>query len=565
MFEMEQGVRQGGAISADLYKLYVNPLLNILCETGLGGQIGDIGCCAPTCADDVVIISNNPLELQILINIAANFSKREGYMLQPTKSVVLPISTSTKSIEIEEDFWNINNNPMSVVEHSTHIGIQKCQKNSTKLTAEENMKKARRSLYSLMGTGLHGKNGLDPETAITILNTYVMPILTYGLEILLPTGRILDSIHQFHKKMIKHILSLAKNTADPATNRAKFNKNEVPATCKVCCKEDETVSHFLIYNLKKVCCKEDETISHFLISCKALESERVSLLKSLREQYIKVLELLNINIEVDFIHVIINPFHLVNYCDNSLTRKLYTFINTHIEPACRTFIYKLNVHRYKLLNLGFISLQPRGDQTLVRTSPGSFNLTCPVQSRRVGGNKGIPPKYNRDVACSADFFAGGGVRSPTGETNLEEISNKSKANVLMTSVVGKTDIIGGTGKIVAAPSKYPASTPVNPQKTPEKSTMDVLREDLHLSDPEDSDDDGIYVKTTGPPKYSTNSYGYLVEEEQVYPTINSYKTYKGPVQSSSQQTVCRDELSEDNWMTQVTVRGIYNIFTSEKQ
>ncbi|VDI78956.1 Hypothetical predicted protein [Mytilus galloprovincialis] len=192
IFEIEQGVRQGGAISADLYKLYVNPLLNILSGTGLGGHIGDIGCCAPTCADDVAIISNNPMELQMLIDIAANFSKREGYTLQPTKSVVIPISTSTKSIEIDENYWNINKNPMPVVEHSTHIGIQKCQKNSAKLTAEENMKKARRSLYSLMGTGLHGKNGLDPGTAITILYTYVMPILTYGLEILLPSGRILD-------------------------------------------------------------------------------------------------------------------------------------------------------------------------------------------------------------------------------------------------------------------------------------------------------------------------------------------------------------------------------------
>ena len=336
-----------------------------------------------------------------------------------------------------------------------------------------------------MGTGLHGKNGLDPETAITILYTYVMPILTYGLEILLPSGRILDTIHQFHKKMIKQILSLAKNTADPAvyilsgslpmeaelhlkalslygnitradrstiewrlaerqlhlktnqsnswfiqikkiclkydildcqdflnnplgklqwkslitkkihtywndkihkeserysslkyisgeymakrihpilttntsncrdiiklpirtrfatgnyilqTNRAKFNQNDVSAVCRVCG-------------------KEDETISHFLISCTPLEAERMSLLKSLREQYIKVLELLNINmhdIDVDFIHVIINPYHLVNYCGTSLTSELCAFINIHIEPACRTLIYKLHLHRYKLLNL----------------------------------------------------------------------------------------------------------------------------------------------------------------------------------------------------------------------
>jgi hypothetical protein len=35
--------------------------------------------------------------------------------------------------------------------------------------------------YSLMGTGLHGENGLDPETSISLLKTYILPISTYGL------------------------------------------------------------------------------------------------------------------------------------------------------------------------------------------------------------------------------------------------------------------------------------------------------------------------------------------------------------------------------------------------
>jgi hypothetical protein len=49
-FIIEQIVRQGGALSADLYKVYINPLLDILSNTGLGGKIGNIYCCAPTCA-----------------------------------------------------------------------------------------------------------------------------------------------------------------------------------------------------------------------------------------------------------------------------------------------------------------------------------------------------------------------------------------------------------------------------------------------------------------------------------------------------------------------------------
>ncbi|VDI71556.1 Hypothetical predicted protein [Mytilus galloprovincialis] len=79
MFTIDQGVRQGGAFSADLYKIYINPLINILSTSGLGGRVGNINCCAPTCADDVALVSNNPLELQTMINIVLDFSKREGY------------------------------------------------------------------------------------------------------------------------------------------------------------------------------------------------------------------------------------------------------------------------------------------------------------------------------------------------------------------------------------------------------------------------------------------------------------------------------------------------------
>jgi hypothetical protein len=67
-----------------------------------------------------------------------------------------------------------------------------------------------------MGTGLHGENGLDPETSISLLKTYILPILTYGLEIVIPKGQILDGIQNYNKKPFRQVLSLAVNVADPA-------------------------------------------------------------------------------------------------------------------------------------------------------------------------------------------------------------------------------------------------------------------------------------------------------------------------------------------------------------
>ena len=67
-----------------------------------------------------------------------------------------------------------------------------------------------------MGADLHGENGLDPDTSIHLLQTYVIPLLVYGLEVVLPTEVFLDKLDRVHKNFIKQILSLPQNVADPA-------------------------------------------------------------------------------------------------------------------------------------------------------------------------------------------------------------------------------------------------------------------------------------------------------------------------------------------------------------
>ncbi|CAG2239659.1 unnamed protein product [Mytilus edulis] len=111
---------------------------------------------------------------------------------------------------------DLNGELMPVVDKTPHIGIQRAFKDSASATIEENLKKARRSLYSLMASGLHGENGLDPVTAISLVKTYILPVMLYGLETLLPSGKNLDLISKQYKKMLKQILSLTTNVADPA-------------------------------------------------------------------------------------------------------------------------------------------------------------------------------------------------------------------------------------------------------------------------------------------------------------------------------------------------------------
>ena len=106
---------------------------------------------------------------------------------------------------------------MPNVKYTTHLGIQRAVYSSLTVdeTINNNILKARRTCYSLMPVGLHGRNGLDPTTCIRLIKIYVLPVLTYGLEVLLPKQKHIDKLDMFLKKIVKQTLSLPTQTADP--------------------------------------------------------------------------------------------------------------------------------------------------------------------------------------------------------------------------------------------------------------------------------------------------------------------------------------------------------------
>ena len=69
-FEVLQGDhRQGGILSTDLYKLYVNPLFDRLTSSNIGLKIGNVVCNTSACADDIALMSRNEVDMQIQTNV----------------------------------------------------------------------------------------------------------------------------------------------------------------------------------------------------------------------------------------------------------------------------------------------------------------------------------------------------------------------------------------------------------------------------------------------------------------------------------------------------------------
>ena len=80
----------------------------------------------------------------------------------------------------------------------------------------ERIKSANRALYSLMGAGLHGLNGVNPLTASHLINIYVKPCLTYGLEALCLSENDMAKLEGFYKKTLRQIQHLPQSTGTPA-------------------------------------------------------------------------------------------------------------------------------------------------------------------------------------------------------------------------------------------------------------------------------------------------------------------------------------------------------------
>ena len=142
-FNILQGDRQGGILSADLYKIYIDPLLKQLQQSRSGMNIGYIECGATACADDITLNCTDPTEAPIMLNMAYNYSCIEQYKLQPQKSVVIQMESKKKS-RLNPIELKMKDTILSNVDTATHLGIQrsKTDKETIKNTVDENIKTA---------------------------------------------------------------------------------------------------------------------------------------------------------------------------------------------------------------------------------------------------------------------------------------------------------------------------------------------------------------------------------------------------------------------------------------
>ena len=212
---IKQGNGQGKLPSPDDYKLYLHNLLEMISASNTGFNVGSIPIPTPTCADDMLAISSNLEDLQTMVSFIAHYANEEHYTIHPVKSVVVPFNIRSKpelQHLVKEPPIDLNGTPLPVEKDLLHLGIKRGLLTANP-TIEDRVSLARRTLYSLMGPGLHGLNGLPVPVSIHLYETYVLSRATFGLDTIVATITALKPLEQFHKKAIRSMLGLPERTA----------------------------------------------------------------------------------------------------------------------------------------------------------------------------------------------------------------------------------------------------------------------------------------------------------------------------------------------------------------
>ncbi|VDI05594.1 Hypothetical predicted protein [Mytilus galloprovincialis] len=101
---------------------------------------------------------------------------------------------------------------MATPTSSTHLGIERdnTSNTGTKLVVKKRIITARRTVYALMGAGLHGLNGVNPKAAIHLIQTYVLPRLLYGLDVITLTTEDMKNLSTYFRKTLATNSTLAR-------------------------------------------------------------------------------------------------------------------------------------------------------------------------------------------------------------------------------------------------------------------------------------------------------------------------------------------------------------------
>ncbi|KAK3088117.1 hypothetical protein FSP39_014918 [Pinctada imbricata] len=154
------------------------------------------------------MLPSNPLDTQIMLHTVSNNAKLDKVNFNATKSDIIIYNNPNA----EKTEWEIGSDKIERSKSTTHLGL--VREDNNKFDIQPKIQVARRTMYSLMGAGLHGRRGLNPLTSYKIWECFGLPRATYGLESVKLTRKDIENIEKYQRGLLRQLQSLPDRCAN---------------------------------------------------------------------------------------------------------------------------------------------------------------------------------------------------------------------------------------------------------------------------------------------------------------------------------------------------------------
>ena len=211
-FRIEQGCRQGSIISPFLYTVFIDELLSTLASSQHGLFICSLNVCAPTQADDIVLMSLSEEGLKALLSICKCYSDQWRYSYNASKCAILVHNRRRRSPGKTNFLYD--GTSIKEVSDYRHLGITQHKSRKFPANCDVIRQTARSTLFSFSASGLC-KDGLNPLTGAKLYTTTVLPRSFFGCElwydISISDLKHLETTHHFCLKQIQNLPKLTRS------------------------------------------------------------------------------------------------------------------------------------------------------------------------------------------------------------------------------------------------------------------------------------------------------------------------------------------------------------------
>jgi len=212
-FKSTVGVRQGGILSPRLFAIYVHEMISEISKAKIGIRLGKMSIDVIGYADDILLVSNIMAHLQKMLNLVDHYCDEHEIKVNGDKTVLLIfnkwIQRSKKELECDKDQTKLTLQGVTLSEtyQLKYLGVEISADQTNTKHINTRCDKAMKALASVKSKGLCDKQ-IHFMLKSQMYKTFIMPVLTYGMELMILNKKELNQIRITESNMVKNMINV---------------------------------------------------------------------------------------------------------------------------------------------------------------------------------------------------------------------------------------------------------------------------------------------------------------------------------------------------------------------